>query len=512
MATAAARRGAGARPLRRAGRARRPGPRRPRRRGRAGRAARRRTRCAASPTGSTRGAPGKRSVVVDGPDDPALDALLAGADIVIDTPGAPGRARRSIPARAPDAVWVSITPFGRDRARAALARVRPRRDGGERQHVLHRRPRPRAGPLHASRRATRTPGGEAAFAALTALVDRASRTASTSRCRRSSFVANMAAPGARSRSTGFRGRRLGAHIGRTREIWPTKDGFVSLRAARRQGPGAEPRDDLASRRRDGIDGADALTERDWTTYSPEHRDRRGPARDRAADRASTSPRHTMQELYDLACETNLMLAPANSPREILASAQLAARDFFGPVGDVEQFPRSVRRRAQRRRRGRAGAAARHPRTDARRPARTLLVERPPASRSGPGVGPPGVGRRQHPRVRLGRGRADRDARTSSSTARRCCGSSRRAAPTSCACTRSGPKNPHGLEGAPMYDGLNVGKRNVTLQPEAPRRRRARAPARRRVGRRGRRELRARARCAASASTTTRSPRSSPTSS
>ena len=31
-------------------------------------------------------------------------------------------------------------------------------------------------------------------------------------------------------------------------------------------------------------------------------------------------RHTMQELYDLACETNLMLAPANSPKQILASA------------------------------------------------------------------------------------------------------------------------------------------------------------------------------------------------
>ena len=32
-----------------------------------------------------------------------------------------------------------------------------------------------------------------------------------------------------------------------------------------------------------------------------------------------------------------------------------------------------------------------------------------------------------------------------------------------------PDNPHGLEGSTMYDGLNVGKRNVTLnlkQPEA----------------------------------------------
>src|SRR5436309_13733796 len=35
-----------------------------------------------------------------------------------------------------------------------------------------------------------------------------------------------------------------------------------------------------------------------------------------------------------------MLAPCNSPREIYASAQLAAREFFGPVGDVARFPRS----------------------------------------------------------------------------------------------------------------------------------------------------------------------------
>ena len=53
----------------------------------------------------------------------------------------------------------------------------------------------------------------------------------------------------------------------------------------------------------------------------------------------------MQELYDIACETNLMLAPINSPREIYASAQLAAREFFGPVGDVERFPRSFVGRA-----------------------------------------------------------------------------------------------------------------------------------------------------------------------
>jgi hypothetical protein len=32
----------------------------------------------------------------------------------------------------------------------------------------------------------------------------------------------------------------------------------------------------------------------------------------------------------------------------------------------------------------------------------------------------------------------------------------------------GPDNPHGLEGAPMFDGLNVGKRSVTLNLKHPR--------------------------------------------
>ena len=50
-------------------------------------------------------------------DEGALDGLLGSADVVIDTPLHPG-ALRIDPARAPGAVWVSVTPFGLSGPRA----------------------------------------------------------------------------------------------------------------------------------------------------------------------------------------------------------------------------------------------------------------------------------------------------------------------------------------------------------------------------------------------------------
>ncbi|MEZ5206367.1 MAG: CoA transferase [Acidimicrobiales bacterium] len=53
-----------------------------------------------------------RSTIVAVPTDPeALDALLTGADVILDAPGWPG-APALDPAMAPDAVWVRVTPFG----------------------------------------------------------------------------------------------------------------------------------------------------------------------------------------------------------------------------------------------------------------------------------------------------------------------------------------------------------------------------------------------------------------
>ena len=54
----------------------------------------------------------------------------------------------------------------------------------------------------------------------------------------------------------------------------------------------------------------------------------------------------------------------------------------------------------------------------------------------------------------------------------------------------GPKNPHGLEGSPLYDALNVGKRNATFNLKDPRAVDFVTQADGRVGRRRGRELRA----------------------
>src|SRR5439155_17854227 len=89
-------------------------------------------------------------------------------------------------------------------------------------------------------------------------------------------------------------------------------------------------------------GDPVLTERDWEAYDhntvsdEELRAIEGALAPWFAER-------TMAELYELACETNLMLAPANSPRELYASAQLAAREFFDADGFPQRFVRTTTR-------------------------------------------------------------------------------------------------------------------------------------------------------------------------
>jgi crotonobetainyl-CoA:carnitine CoA-transferase CaiB-like acyl-CoA transferase len=267
-------------------------------------------------------------------DDPELDPLLAEADVVFDDLGARGLHQLD-PARAPQAVWVRISPFGSEGPRAGwhatdlgvMAASANMYCTGDPDRAPIRSSEP-TGYAHS--------GPEAAFAAMTALASGLPQRVDVS-MQEVVLVANMAAPG-RFPETGARGSRRGANIGRTREIWPTIDGFVSfgLRGGKARVPSLEILTKLVAG--DGVP-ADALTNRDWNDFNQNT----ASDDDLAAIESAVAQyfaRHTMQELYDIAVETNLMLAPANSPREIYQSAQLAARDFFGPVGDVARFPRS----------------------------------------------------------------------------------------------------------------------------------------------------------------------------
>jgi crotonobetainyl-CoA:carnitine CoA-transferase CaiB-like acyl-CoA transferase len=427
-------------------------------------------------------AAGKTAVAVDGPDDPALDELLAGADVVLDTPGMPGVLTLE-PARAPRSVWVSITPFGLTGPRSGwrasdlgvLAASGNMYATGDPDRAPVRCTEP-SGYAHS--------GGEAAYAALTALWTGAPQHVDLSMAECVN-VANMAAP-ARYAREGFRGRRLGAMIGRTQEIWPASDGWVSfgLRGGKARIPSLETITRVVAA--DGVD-ASALEAQDWSTWSPNHttdevlRAVEKPVREYFA-------RHTMQDLYDLACETNLMLAPANSPREILASTQLAARGFFGPLGDIDQFPVSfvlarssddqvapVRPKAPAPDRAGAVGTAWTESADGRHQ-RTGHPEEAPEQPSEPqgGTGLPGAERARPGSwsgvniLELGSGAAGPIATRyfveHGATVLRV---ESRTRPDFLRTMVLGPDNPHGLEGSGMYDGLNVAKRHITLNLKHP---------------------------------------------
>ncbi len=414
-------------------------------------------------------AAGKASAEVTGADDPVLAELLAAAHVVIDTPGAPDSLTID-PGRAPHAVWVSMTPFGLTGPRAGwrasdlgiLAASGNMYVTGHPERAPVRCTEP-SGYAHS--------GGEAAFAVLTALWTRAPQRVDLS-MQEAVDIANMAQPARYERSR-HRGSRGGANIGRTREIWPAKDGWVSFGLRGGKARIASLEIITKAVRDDGLD-ASALEAQDWSTWSNEE----APAETlRAVELAVGAyfERHTMQELYDLACETNLMLAPANSPREILGSKQLDARNFFAPLGDVKQFPVSfVQVRSKENTYNQIAPRA---------PAPELSTGRAPA---GPGcmfesaadAPPSGPGTRAWKPgmpawagvniIEFGSGAAGPIATRyfveHGATVLRV---ESRARPDFLRMMAIGPKNPLGVEGSEMYDGLNVGKRNVTLNLKHP---------------------------------------------
>jgi len=135
--------------------------------------------------------------------------------------------------------------------------------------------------------------------------------------------------------TGFKGGRTGGGFrgGRAffHELWPCADGYVSF--ALRGGPARIPGIIalVAYMDEQGMAPA-AIKNRDWTSYN--HNLITQPEVDEIeAALAAFFRSKTMEELFAAACERNLMLAPANTAREVLHSKQLAARDFFVEIDD-----------------------------------------------------------------------------------------------------------------------------------------------------------------------------------
>ena len=273
---------------------------------------------------------GKKLERLDRPAD--LPARLSHADIILDTPDATPFGRLD-PAIAPQSVWVRITPFGAIGPRAHWR--------GTDLGILAS-----TGNLFATGEPDRPPvrcaepvayahtGPEAAFAALTALASGRPQIVDLS-MQETILSANMGGPG-NFPGTGERGLRKGAVTGRTREIWRCRDGYVSfgLRGGRARLKSLAILTDLL--REEGLLNP-AWEERDWLSYDAKTA-AEAELRSLEEPLGKLFSRRSMREWYQLACETNLMLAPAAGPDEILARAQNQDREVFHTEGELRGLP------------------------------------------------------------------------------------------------------------------------------------------------------------------------------
>jgi crotonobetainyl-CoA:carnitine CoA-transferase CaiB-like acyl-CoA transferase len=122
------------------------------------------------------------------------------------------------------------------------------------------------------------------------------------------------------------GRRAVARLGRTREIWPVRDGFVSF--GLRGGPAraANLRATVEYMSEAGA-APDWLRAIDWSRYDPNALSDEELARLEAVFGAFFAGR-TRRELYEEALRRRILLAPCNDAGEIAEHPQLRARDFF----------------------------------------------------------------------------------------------------------------------------------------------------------------------------------------
>jgi crotonobetainyl-CoA:carnitine CoA-transferase CaiB-like acyl-CoA transferase len=393
---------------------------------------------------------GKTVIEAEGPEDPRLMQLLAEADAVIDTPGWPGSVHLD-PRLAPQAVWVSVSPFGLEgpRSRWQATDLGVMASTGN----MYCTGDPDRAPVRCTEpTAWSHTGPEVAMATLSALATGRPQRVDVS-AQEVVMIASMGHAG-RFPRTGNHGKRSGASIGVTREIWPCADGFVSfgLRGGKARVPNLQTITRLVAE--DGL-GTPALTDRDWTTYdhlkcTPEELE------EISAPIAAYFERHTMADLYETAVETNLMLAPANSPAQLLESRQLAEREFFCTTDDLGTIPRSFLRVTSPGDRlaqpGLGSAPGGGDPTDAS--ARAVQAAPGAAAWSGTRIVEVGTGAAGPIAVRYFAEHGAQVIRIESKT-------------RPDFLRTYGSNGPHGLEGSDMFDSLNVGKLGITLNLKHP---------------------------------------------
>jgi crotonobetainyl-CoA:carnitine CoA-transferase CaiB-like acyl-CoA transferase len=265
--------------------------------------------------------------------------LADGADVVLesDTPGAlaaRGLGWEVLQARNPRLILCSLTPYGQTGPRAGWR-------GSDLTVIaqsgnLHCTGDPDRAPLRCSLPVSHYHGGiEAAAGVAFALLAR-ERTGAGQHvdvAMQEAMVMPNMATASMSVMTGNRGQRSGAFFRQTksvqREIWPCKDGWVSF--ALRGGPARVPGlvAITAWMAEEGV-ASERLRAMDWKAYN--HNLLSQDEVDALSEEFGAFFRtKTMTELFRAACQRGLMLAPANTAKEILASEQLAARRFFVDV-------------------------------------------------------------------------------------------------------------------------------------------------------------------------------------
>jgi crotonobetainyl-CoA:carnitine CoA-transferase CaiB-like acyl-CoA transferase len=121
-------------------------------------------------------------------------------------------------------------------------------------------------------------------------------------------------------------KRTGAKMGRTREIWPARDGWVTFGL---RGGAARIKNLVAMVGYMDECGMapDWLRDYDWSSYDPNQIDEAEIARLEEAFGAFFAGR-SMRELYQEALARRILLAPCNDAREILEHEQLRDRSLF----------------------------------------------------------------------------------------------------------------------------------------------------------------------------------------